>query len=68
MILVSLKDILSDGKALKLTWEYAANSDLFYRFHIQDHQVYFLGSKSFIVFKGERFQFEQERKIYRGKK
>ena len=28
MILVSLKDVLSDGKAPKLRWEYAAKSDL----------------------------------------
>ena len=65
LILVSLKDVLSDGKDPKLRWEYASKGDLLPIPHIGSLYL-FLGKQEFSS--RERFQFKQERKIFCRKK
>ena len=66
MILVSLKDLLSDGKVPKLRWEYAAKSDLL-PIPYTGSPYSFFGKQEFYCPSRERFQLEQERKIFRRK-
>ena len=67
LILVSLKDVLSDGKVPKLRWEYAAKSDLL-PIPYTGSPYLFLGKQEFYCHQGKDFNLNKKEKSFAEKK
>ena len=64
MILVSLKDVLSDGKVVpKLRWEYAAKSDLL-PIPYTESPYLFLGKQEFYCHQGKDFNLNKKENYF----
>lgn len=63
MILVSLKDVLSDGKVPKLRWEYAASSDILPSCYTGSPCI-FLGKQDFYCHQGKDFNLNEKEKYF----
>ena len=63
MILVSLKNVLSDGKVPKLRWEYAAKSDLL-PIPYTGSPYLFLGKQEFYCHQGKDFNLNKKEKYF----
>ena len=63
MILVSLKDVLSDGKVPKLRWEYAAKWDLLPIPHTGSSCL-FLGKQELYCHQGKDFNLSKKEKYF----
>ena len=63
MILVSLKDLLYDGKVPKLRWEYAAKSDLL-PIPYTGSPYLFLGKQEFYCHQGKDFNLNKKEKYF----
>ena len=63
LILVSLKDILSDRRVLKLRWEYAAKSNLL-PIPYPRPSFLFLGKEDFYCHQGKCFNLNEKEKYF----
>ena len=63
MILVSLKDVLPDGKVPKLRWEYTAKSDLL-PIPYTGSPYLFLGKQEFYCHQGKDFNLNKKEKYF----